>query len=167
LSATLRTEVQPIDPRRLGALIGAPRLQALLQTAADVRNRLGDHRIVNVNSTATGGGVAEMLATLIGYVRGVGIEAEWLVIAGEPEFFAVTKRIHNGLYGSPGDGGELGQREREIYEHTAVANVAPICGEIRPRDVVIVHDPQPAGLIAPLVERGAHVVWRCHVVTTT
>ena len=95
-------------------------------------DQLGDHRIVNVNSTATGGGVAEMLATLIGYVRGVGIEAEWLVIAGEPEFFAVTKRIHNGLYGSPGDGGELGQPEREIYEHTAAANVAPICDEIRP-----------------------------------
>jgi trehalose synthase len=163
LSATLRTEVRPLDPHRLGPLIGAERLEALLRTAAEVRNFLGDRRIVNVNSTANGGGVAEMLATLIGYVRGVGIEAEWLVIAGEPEFFAVTKRIHNGLYGSPGDGGDLGLRERAIYERTAAANIAPICAEIRPRDIVVVHDPQPAGLIAPLVERGTCVVWRCHV----
>ena len=163
MSGTLRTEVQPIDPRRLGSLIGAERLEALEHTAAAVRTLLGDRRIVNVNSTATGGGVAEMLATLIGYVRGVGIEAEWLVIVGEPEFFAVTKRVHNGLYGSPGDGGDLGLRERAIYERTAAVNVARICAEVRPGDVVIIHDPQPAGLIAPLVERGAHVAWRCHV----
>ena len=97
LPATLRTEVRPIDPHRLGPLIGAERLEALLQTAADVRDTLGDRRIVNVNSTATGGGVAEMLATLLGYARGVGIDAEWLVIEGDPEFFEVTKRIHNGL----------------------------------------------------------------------
>ncbi|MGH3127580.1 MAG: glycosyltransferase [Gaiellaceae bacterium] len=163
LPATLRTEVRPIDPHRLGPLIGAERLDALLETAADVRRRLGDRRIVNVNSTATGGGVAEMLATLLGYARGVGIEAEWLVIEGGPDFFEVTKRIHNGLYGSPGDGGELGPRERAIYERTAVANIEPIRAEIRPGDVVIVHDPQPAGLIGPLIEHGASVVWRCHV----
>jgi trehalose synthase len=163
LSETLRTEVRPIDPHRLGPLIGTERLEALLQTATDVRNALGEHRIVNVNSTANGGGVAEMLATLLGYARGVGIDAEWLVIEGEPEFFAVTKRIHNGLYGSPGDGGALGPRERTVYERTAAANISGICAEVRSGDVVLVHDPQPAGLIAPLVEHGAHVVWRCHV----
>jgi trehalose synthase len=118
---------------------------------------------VNVNSTATGGGVAEMLATLIGYARGAGLEVDWLVIEGDLEFFTVTKRIHNGLYGSPGDGRELGSREREIYERTAAVNVGRICDEVRPGDVVIVHDPQPAGLIDALVAKGAHVVWRCHV----
>ena len=104
-----------------------------------------------------------MLATLIGYARGAGLEAEWLVIEGDAEFFAVTKRIHNGLYGSPGDGRELGSREREIYERTAAVNVGRICDEVRPGDVVIVHDPQPAGLIDALVAKEAHVVWRCHV----
>jgi trehalose synthase len=163
LPATLRTEVRPIDPHRLGPLIGSERLEVFLQAAADVRSQLGNRRIVNVNSTATGGGVAEMLATLLGYTLGVGIEAEWLVIEGEPAFFEVTKRIHNGLYGSPGDGGDLGPHERAIYERTAAANIAPICAEVRPGDVAIVHDPQPAGLIAPLIEHGAHVVWRCHV----
>jgi trehalose synthase len=118
---------------------------------------------VNINSTAAGGGVAEMLATLLGYARGIGLEAEWLVIAGDPEFFAVTKRIHNGLYGSPGDRGDLGERERAIYERTIATNLDPVRREVRAGDVVIVHDPQPAGLIAPLVESGAHVIWRCHI----
>jgi trehalose synthase len=163
VSATLRTEVRPLDLRRLAPLIGAERSEVVGHTAARLRELLGGRRVVNVNSTATGGGVAEMLATLLGYVRGAGIEAEWLVLAGEADFFAVTKRIHNGLYGSPGDGGELGPRERTVYERTVAANVASICAEVRKGDVVLVHDPQPAGLIAPLVEHGAHVVWRCHV----
>ena len=163
MSATLRTEVLPIDPRRLEPLIGTARFELLVHRAAELRVLLGGRRVVNINSTATGGGVAEMLATLIGYVRGIGVEAEWLVIAGEPEFFAVTKRIHNGLYGSSGDGGDLGPRERATYERTIAANVARICDEVRPGDVVLVHDPQPAGLIAPLIERRANVVWRCHV----
>jgi trehalose synthase len=163
LSATLRTEVRPIDPRRLEPLIGAERIEALMRKATELRELLGSRRVVNVNSTATGGGVAELLATLIGYVRGAGLDAEWLVIEAQPEFFTVTKRIHNGLYGSAGDGGDLGAHERAIYERTIAVNTPRICAEVRPGDVVIVHDPQPAGLIAPLVEQGAHVVWRCHV----
>ena len=93
-----------------------------------------------------------MLGTLLGYARGVGIDADWLVIAGDPEFFAITKRIHNGLYGSPGDGGPLGATEREHYERTNAENVARVSGAVRSGDVVIVHDPQPAGLMAPLRE---------------
>ena len=75
----------------------------------------------------------------------------------------MTKRIHNGLYGSPGDGGALGTHERAAYERTIAANLEPIRREVRSGDVVIVHDPQPAGLMAPLVDVGAHVIWRCHV----
>jgi hypothetical protein len=126
-----------------------------VQTAATLRELLGDRRVLNVNSTATGGGVAEMLATLIGYARGAGVETGWLVIEGDLDFFTLTKRIHNGLYGSPGDGGELGSSERASYERTLAANVARICEEARPGDVVIVHDPQPAGLIGPLIDRSA------------
>lgn len=158
-----RNEVPPIDPRRLLPLIGAARVETLVGAARQVRELLGDRRLVNVNSTATGGGVAEMLATLVGYARGVGLETDWLVIEGDPEFFAVTKRVHNGLYGSPGDGGELGAVERSVYEARTARNASRIGAEVRPGDVVIVHDPQPAGLIAPLSERGASVVWRCHV----
>ncbi len=163
VSGPVRNQVRPIDPRRLESLIGPERVDALVDAASSLRALLGDRRIVNVNSTATGGGVAEMLATLLGYARGIGLDATWLVITGGPEFFAVTKRIHNGLYGSPGDGGELDNREREIYERTIATNLERIRGFVRSEDVVIVHDPQPAGLTAPLVELGATVIWRCHV----
>ena len=161
--AAASIRIRPIDPRRLEPLIGEERTRALLEVAAALRGTLGDRKIVNVNSTATGGGVAEMLATLIGYARGAGLRVEWLVIEGDPEFFTVTKRIHNGLYGSPGDGETLGPRERVTYERTVAANVERISDEVRSGDVVIVHDPQPAGLIDPLLAKGAHVVWRCHV----
>ena len=147
-------ELRPIDVRRLEPLIGAERFNAVTEAAAALRELLGGARIVNVNSTANGGGVAEMLATLLGYVRGIGLEADWLVLDGDPEFFAVTKRVHNGLYGSPGDGGELGARERAVYERTLAGNLETVRREIRKGDVVIVHDPQPAGLIRSLVERG-------------
>ncbi len=163
MSLAANVEPRPVDPRRLEPLIGSARVDALIETAAALRELLGNRRIVNVNSTATGGGVAEMLATLLGYVRGIGLDAEWLVIAGDPEFYAVTKRIHNGLYGSPGDGGALGERERATYERTIAANLDPVRREVRRDDVVVVHDPQPAGLISALVDAGAHVIWRCHV----
>jgi trehalose synthase len=154
---------RPLDPRRLEPIIGAERVDALVEAAQTLHSLLGDRRIVNVNSTATGGGVAEMLATLLGYVRGIGLDASWVVIEGNPDFFRVTKRIHNGLYGSPGDGGPLGDSERALYERTLAANHDHIRHEVRAGDVVIVHDPQPAGLSALLNELGAHVVWRCHV----
>jgi trehalose synthase len=107
VSRASNVEPRPLDPRRLEPLIGRERVDALVEAGSALRAQLGRRRIVNVNSTANGGGVAEMLATLLGYVRGIGLEAGWLVIAGSPNFFTVTKRIHNGLYGSSGDGGEL------------------------------------------------------------
>jgi len=158
-----RVEVMPIDPRRLEPLIGGERIAFLMATAGALTERLDGRRLVNVNSTATGGGVAELLRTLVGYALGVGVECDWRVIDGDPQFFHVTKRIHNGLYGSPGDGGELGAGERATYEATVRRNADAIASVVRRGDIVIVHDPQPAPLIAPLVETGAIVVWRCHV----
>lgn len=154
---------EPLDPRRLEPFIGADRVERLLEVGQAVRGLLAGRRIVNVNSTATGGGVAEMLRTLLGYALGVGIDARWVVIGGDPEFFAITKRIHNGLYGGQGDGGDLGPRERDAYERTIVENLPGVLAEIRPGDIVIVHDPQPAGLVPAIAELGLPVVWRCHV----
>jgi trehalose synthase len=135
-------------------VIGEKRLARLLELASRTRERLDGRRVVNVNSTATGGGVAELLHVLLGYARGAGIATEWDVVEADPAFFAITKRIHNRLYGTQGDGGRLGEAERRYYEETLARNA---------QDVVIVHDPQPAGLIPVLLERGALVVWRCHV----
>jgi trehalose synthase len=155
--------IEPLDPRRLEPFIGADRFERLEHTAGVIRERLASRRIVNVNSTAAGGGVAEMLRTLLGYAVGMGLDAHWLVIGGDPEFFAITKRIHNGLYGGPGDGGGLGHQERGAYEATIAANAPGALAVIHPGDVVIVHDPQPAGLIPAIAALGVPVIWRCHV----
>jgi trehalose synthase len=156
-------EVQAIDAARLEPLIGAERMARFEQTAEAARETLGGSSVLNVNSTASGGGVAEMLQTLLAYARGAGIDARWLVIEGDAPFFAITKRIHNGLYGSPGDGGELGPAEHSHFERVGRENADELLALIRPGDVVLIHDPQPAPLVAAAKSAGARVVWRCHV----
>jgi trehalose synthase len=156
-------DVQALDAARLEALIGAERMARFEEVADAAQSALAGHAVLNVNSTATGGGVAEMLQTLLAYVRGAGIDGRWLVINGDPAFFAITKRVHNGLYGSPGDGGPLGKAERSHYERVLQRNAEQLLVLIRPGDVVLIHDPQPAGLLAMLKGAGARVVWRCHV----
>jgi hypothetical protein len=91
-----------------------------------------------------------MLQTLLAYARGSGIDARWLVIEGDPRFVAIAKRIHNGLYGSSGDGGELGAAERAHYERVIRRNAEEIRTLVRPGDIALVHDPQPADLCAAL-----------------
>ena len=156
-------ELRPLDVTRLELLIGAERMARFEAVAESMRVALEGRTVVNVNSTATGGGVAEMLHTLLAYVLGAGIQARWLVIGGTPEFFAVTKRIHNGLYGSPGDGGPLGPAERQTYEQVLSRNTDELIARVRPGDIAMVHDPQPAGLVSALRAAGARVVWRCHI----
>jgi trehalose synthase len=156
-------DVQAIDAARLEPLIGAERMAQFERTAEAAREALAGGTVLNVNSTGAGGGVAEMLQTLLSYARGAGIDARWLVIDGDPAFFAITKRIHNGLYGSPGDGGELGPAERRHFEDVLRANADELLAHIRPGDVAVIHDPQPAGLVAAARNAGARVVWRCHV----
>ena len=146
--------VQALDPARLEPLIGEQRMQRFEVAAEKTRRLLGGRSVLNVNSTATGGGVAEMLQALLSYARGAGVDARWLVIEGDPEFFAVTKRIHNGLYGSPGDGGSLDDKQREHYERTLRRNADEMLALVRPGDVVLLHDPQPAGLLPALRRAG-------------
>jgi trehalose synthase len=159
----LEVPLATLDPRRLEPYIGPERMAAFLTAAERARSVLGDRTILNVNSTAAGGGVAEMLHTLLAYARGTGLRTRWLVIRGNPAFFAVTKRIHNGLYGGAGDGGELGDRERAIYEQTLRDSARELQGQATAGDVWVLHDPQPAGLVPMLRDAGVRVVWRCHV----
>jgi trehalose synthase len=116
-----------------------------------------------VNSTAYGGGVAEMLRSILAYARGIGVDTRWLVIGGTPEFFHVTKRLHHALHGSKGDGSPLGQRERCIYDQVLHGNALELLGLVRPRDFVLLHDPQTAGLAPYLLRAGATVIWQCHI----
>ena len=119
--------------------------------------------IRNVNSTAKGGGVAETLRPLLGYCRGAGVDTRWVVVSGGPGFFEITKRLHNRLHGFARDGGQLGLCEQQIHERTMAANAAELAPLIEPQDVVILHDPQTAGLAASVHATAATVIWRCHV----
>jgi trehalose synthase len=119
--------------------------------------------IWHVNSTARGGGVVELLQSLLGYARGAGVDARRVVIRPGAEFFQITKRIHNHLHGWPGDGGSLGAEERAVYDAALESSADELAALVRSGDVVFCHDPQTAGLVAPLLATGATVVWRCHV----
>jgi trehalose synthase len=153
-------------PRRpvslLEPVIGASRFQTLGRAANLVRDMLAGRTVWNVNSTATGGGVAEMLQVLVGYVQDLDIPVGWLVITGDAAFFAITKRLHNQIHGSL-SGGLLGAAEADHYAQILAANAVELLARVRPGDVVLLHDPQTAGLAAPLAQAGARVVWRCHI----
>ena len=89
--------VAALAPDRLLPLIGTERAERFEVTGKAARELLAGRIVLNVNSTATGGGVAEMLQTLLAYARGAGVDARWVVIEGDPHFFEITKRIHNHL----------------------------------------------------------------------
>jgi trehalose synthase len=152
-----------LEPSRLAPVIGESRLNALQAKAEDFRVWLGGTRIWNVNSTATGGGVAEMLQVLVGYSLGLGLDVRWVVIEGDAQFFTITKRLHNRIHGAVGDGGPLGAAEVAHYRAVTDTNVRALLGRVRRGDVAILHDPQTAGLVSVLSQAGLHVIWRCHI----
>jgi trehalose synthase len=161
--APVEMTVPPQSLERFRSVVVPEQMDALEHAVEEGRRLLEGQVVWNVNSTAKGGGVVELLRPLVGYARGAGVDARWVVIAGTPDFFAVTKRIHNRLHGSEGDGGPLDAETRRIYESVLEANLAAFPGHVREGDVVIIHDPQPGGLIAAMKARGATVIWRCHV----
>ncbi len=157
-------EITSLDPNRFEEVVGAERTNGLAVVAAgEAIEQLTTRSVINVNSTAAGGGVAEMLHVLLGYVRGAGIDTRWLVIEGTPDFFALTKRVHNHLYGTAGDGGALGEAEHTLYESALSGDADALAAHVSPGDIVLLHDPQTAGLAAKAKELGALVIWRCHV----
>jgi len=153
----------PVRPRSIACFLAAEAWRRVEAAMAEGREAFAGRVLWNVNSTARGGGVAEMLLPLLAYARGAGVDARWAVIGGDEPFFRVTKRIHNRLHGNPGDGGPLGPGEREDYEAPLRPNAEELAARAGPRDVVILHDPQTAGLVPAVKATGATVVWRCHV----
>jgi trehalose synthase len=156
-------EIPPVDPELFRTVLSPARLEAFEAGVGEARSVLGERRVWNVNSTARGGGVAELLRPLVGYARGAGVDARWVVIGGDAPFFAVTKRIHNRLHGAQGDGRALDDAARRAYEAPLAAAAEELAGLVRPGDVVILHDPQTAGMAARVQAAGATVVWRCHI----
>jgi trehalose synthase len=155
--AIVRRPVAQLEP-----VIDRERQERLIQAAEQFRQRLGRRTVWNISSTAVGGGVAEMLQVLLGYVEDFDIRSRWMVITADAEFFVFTKRLHNQIHGKDA-GGPVTEAEAAHYERMLAANAAELVELIRPGDLVLLHDPQTAGLAAPLAEAGALVAWRCHI----
>ena len=131
---------------------------------AEVSDRLGAARIWHVNSTATGGGVAELLRSSIVRHHLLGLPANWLVADAEPKFFELTKRIHHGIHGwSSADG--YTTADHELYRTVTIRMAELLLEYVRPRDLVVLHDPQTLGAAVPLLAAGVRVTWRCHIGT--
>ncbi|MFQ5918480.1 MAG: glycosyltransferase [Thermoplasmata archaeon] len=134
------------------ALIGDDAIEALNEAAEPLKGR----QILHINSTSYGGGVAEILASLVPLTRSLGIDAHWQVIDGNDEFFRVTKSIHNGMHG--GDV-QITAPMRAAYREVNRRNAEEVEDGW---DFVVVHDPQPLAL-ARDAKRSGHWAWRCHV----
>jgi trehalose synthase len=158
-------EVGTLALTRFESVLPVEAWEAMRDAIVRARVVLAERAIWCINSTSQGGGVAEMLRSLLAYSQGAGVDARWAVIHGDPDFFRVTKRIHNRLHGAVGDGGRLGPEEQEIFRRTTAANAETLRTMIGPRDLVLVHDPQPAGLVPILRALGTPVIWRCHIGT--
>jgi len=123
-------------------------------------HQLSGARVVHVNSTKEGGGVAEILKWLVPLMNDLGLDTSWEVINGHTEYFNTTKSFHNGLQGSPAP---LTDRMIKVYEETVRENAERLCHKLSEADFVIIHDPQPAHLIRCCPKRKGRWVWRCHI----
>lgn len=133
--------------------------QTVFEELSELVDRLKGLRIQEINSTRKGGGCAEMLSSMVAFLKGLGFDIRWDVIEAEPEFFKVTKTLHNFLQGREGFSPSM----INIYWDTLKRNAEILSDK---SDVIVIHDPQPAGLIEFLrkeerVEK--KVIWRCHV----
>jgi trehalose synthase len=115
------------------------------------------HRVLHVSATAFGGGVSEILYTIVPLMRDIGLDAHWHVIFGKEEFFNATKLLHNSLQGAEET---LSDEQWEIFDEINAINAEGLQGEW---DTVIVHDPQPIGLRRGANEKGRNWIWRCHI----
>jgi trehalose synthase len=133
----------------------------LTEQIRELAGPLKDKRVLHVSATAFGGGVSEILYTLVPLMRDVGIDAHWHVIFGKEEFFEATKLLHNSLQGAEES---LSDEQWEVFDEINQLNAEGLQGEW---DAVIVHDPQPIGLRRAAPEKGRHWVWRCHIDLST
>ncbi len=135
--------------------------RGVMDQIAALAEPLKGRRVLHLSATAFGGGVAEILYTLVPLMRDAGLDTEWRVIYGEDEFFDVTKAIHNALQGSETG---LTVEQQDVFRRYTSLNAEALEGEY---DFVIVHDAQPAGLIDDARGRGRHWIWRCHIDLST
>jgi trehalose synthase len=138
-------------------IVGRPLVEEIRELAEPLKGR----RVVHLSATAFGGGVSEILYTLVALMRDVGLEVEWQVIYGREEFFNATKIMHNALQGNPQD---LTEDQWATWAQYNEMNARELS---RGWDVCIVHDPQPAALFSLVPEKAKGWVWRCHIDVST
>jgi trehalose synthase len=131
--------------------------RGLMEEIRRLAEPLRGKRLVHLSATAFGGGVAEINYALVPLMKDAGLDAEWRIISGAEEFFAATKTIHNALQGDPVG---LTKTQEEVYRRFQALNAEQFAEDY---DFVLVHDPQPAGLIEHFPDSPAHWVWRCHI----
>jgi trehalose synthase len=139
------------------SIVGRPLVEEILERAERLRGK----RILHVSATAFGGGVSEILYTLVPLMVDVGLAAEWHVIYGREEFFNATKVMHNALQGSPQD---LTEEQWDTWLEYNQINARELS---EGSDVCIVHDPQPAALPSFVGDKAGNWVWRCHIDLST
>ncbi len=133
----------------------------LIDEVRELAEPLKGRRVVHLSATAFGGGVAEILYTLVPLMRDVGLECEWQVIYGREEFFNATKLMHNALQGHPED---LNEEQWEVWRRYNEMNSREL---VPGGDVCLVHDPQPAAMHKLVPEKAKGWVWRCHIDVST
>ncbi|MFC3956815.1 glycosyltransferase [Halovivax cerinus] len=150
---------QPTLPARSIDAYAAVTDRERLDRLRSLAGALSDVRVLHVNSTAVGGGVAELLRSIVPVSTDLGVDTDWLVMDADDEFFAVTKAMHNGLQG---DDSPLTEEMKATYRAVNERNAVEIESEY---DLVVIHDPQPLGTIDRLRDRlpDAPIVWRCHI----
>jgi len=137
-------------------VVGAPVIGQL----RNLSEKLKGLRVLHVNSTAEGGGVAEILNWMVPLMRDLGLDASWRVIMGTAPFFSTTKAIHNGLQGR---GANLTQKDWENYIEVNAQNYAEMKNDLEIADFVVIHDPQPAPLLDMCAGRKGKWIWRAHI----
>ncbi|HET9677122.1 MAG TPA: glycosyltransferase, partial [Solirubrobacterales bacterium] len=138
-------------------IVGKELTEQIRQLAEPLKGK----RVLHVSATAFGGGVSEILYTLVPLMRDVGLDAHWHVIFGKEEFFNATKLLHNSLQGAEET---LSDEQWKVFDEINQMNAEGLQGEW---DVVIVHDPQPIGLRRGALEKGKRWIWRCHIDLST
>ena len=146
-------EAHPIHLDDYIPLIGAPEVDELRALAAQLSGRT----VQMVNSTPTGGGVAEILNRLIPLMQELGLHPRWDVLTGGRDFFEVTKAFHNALHGDP-------YQPRKEHFDLFLATTEQNCRRLHfDCDFTVIHDPQPLPLIEARAKHEGHWIWRCHI----
>jgi trehalose synthase len=163
VSGLTNIPISPLPPERFRAVLGE-HYASVEEAITEARELLGGRVVWHLNSTAVGGGVAELLHSLLAYARGAGADMRWMVIGGDPEFFRITKSIHNRLHGADGVGPPMSEAEHEKYLEVCHENADLLAELVQPGDVVYLHDPQTAGMCGRIADLpDVTVIWRCHI----